>query len=160
MIGRCARNVNARVVLYADKITPAMQQAMDETNRRREIQLAYNREHGITPDTVRKAIRSSLITEVAAMRRVREAVHEDEQEYDRDELITTLEKEMLEAAEALDFEKAAALRDHIEELKQSPEVKVGAAAARPKAGRRRGARQQKEGEWKPQRQHRRPRPRR
>jgi excinuclease ABC subunit B len=160
MIGRCARNVNARVVLYADRITPAMQQAMDETNRRREIQLAYNREHGITPDTVRKAIRSSLITEVAAMRRVREAVHEDEQEYDRDELVTTLEKEMLEAAEALDFEKAAALRDHIEELKQSPDVKVGAAEARPKAGRRRGGRQQKEGEWKPQRQHRRPRPRR
>jgi excinuclease ABC subunit B len=154
MIGRCARNVNARVVLYADKITAAMQQAMDETNRRREIQLAYNKEHGITPDTVRKAIRSSLMTEVAAMRRVREAVHEDEQEYDRDELITNLEKEMLEAAEALDFEKAAALRDHIEELRQSPEVKVAASDARPRQSGR--TRKKRDGEWKPKNQRRRP----
>ena len=138
MIGRCARNVNALVVLYADKITAAMKQAIDETERRRERQIAYNEEHGITPDTVKKAIRSSLITEVAAMRRVREAVHSDETEYDRDELIQQLEGEMLQAAEELDFEKAAALRDHIRELKESPEVKVSATAARPKATGRSG----------------------
>ncbi len=156
MIGRCARNVNATVLLYGDKITGAMKRAMDETKRRREIQLRYNKEHGITPDTVRKAIRQGLMTEVAAMRRVREAVQADEGEYDRDELIAELEKEMLQAAEELDFEKAAALRDHIAELKQSPQLKVAAADARPKRGRKR-----RDGVgWKPRGQHRRHKPRR
>ncbi|RMF84444.1 MAG: excinuclease ABC subunit UvrB [Planctomycetota bacterium] len=157
MIGRCARNVNARVILYADKVTQAMQQAIDETSRRRAIQLRYNEEHGITPDTVRKAVRDGLLTEVSAMRRVREAVHADEGEYDRDELIAQLEAEMLQAAEELDFEKAAALRDHIRELKETPELKkVAAADARPKvaAGRR------DKGQWKPKAKHPRPRPRR
>ncbi len=145
MIGRCARNVNARVILYADKMTPSMKQAIDETDRRREIQLQYNAEHGITPDTVQKAIRDGLITEVAAMRRVREAVHADEGEYDREELIGTLEKEMLTAAEELDFEKAAALRDHITRLKESPHVKVAAADARPGVG----VAARDDGNWKP-----------
>ncbi len=152
MIGRCARNVNALVVLYADKVTEAMRRAMSETARRREIQLRYNQEHGITPDTVRKAIRAGLMSEVAAMRRVREAVHADEQEYDRDELVVELEAEMLKAAEALDFERAAALRDRVRELKASPDLRVSAAAARvePPAGRDGGP-------WKPKGQHRRPR---
>ncbi len=156
MIGRCARNVNATVYLYGDKVTPAMQRAIEETNRRRETQLKYNEEHGITPDTVRKAIRQGLALEVSAMRRVREAVRADEGEYDRDELIAELEKEMLQAAEELDFEKAAALRDHIAELKDSPELKVAASDARPEVavGRRDG------GAWKPKGQHRRPRKRR
>jgi len=154
-IGRCARHVNATVYLYADQITPSMRRAIDETHRRREIQLRYNREHGITPDTVRKAIRQSLMTEVAAMRRVREAVRMDEGEYDRDQLIQDLEREMLEAAERLDFEKAAALRDHIAQLKESPDMKVSAAAARPAL-----APSRRDGKpWKPRRQHRRPRPR-
>ncbi len=153
MIGRCARNVNAKVLLYGDKVTPAMQRAIAETRRRREIQLRYNREHGITPDTVRKAIRESLMTEVAAMRRVREAAGADEREYDRDELIAELEREMLQAAEELDFEKAAALRDHIAELRQSPELKVSAAAARPQPARP----ARKDQGWKPRGQHRRPR---
>lgn len=155
MIGRCARNVDARVILYADKMTAAMKQAIDETTRRREIQTRYNEEHGITPDTVRKAIRTGLIGEVAAMRRVREAVHAEEGEYDRDELVRELEQEMLQAAEELDFEKAAALRDHIKELKASPELKVAAANARPAAP---GPRRDVEG-WKPAHQHRRPTPR-
>ena len=152
-IGRCARNVNARVVLYGDKITPSMRRAMDETDRRRAIQLKYNEDHGITPDTVKKAIRSGLMSEVAAMRRVREVVHTDEREHDRDELIRELEQEMLQAAEELDFEKAAALRDHIKELKESPEVKVAAAKARP-ARERVSSRQS--GAWKPKGQRRRP----
>jgi excinuclease ABC subunit B len=153
MIGRCARHVNATVVLYADRVTAAMQQAIDETGRRRQRQLAYNAEHGITPDTVRKAIRSSLIGEVAAMRRVREAVRAEEGDYDRDELIRSLEQEMLQAAEELDFEKAAALRDHIQQLKASPALRVAAADARPA---RAGARADADEGWKPARQHRRP----
>ncbi len=154
MIGRCARNVNALVVLYGDKVTPSMRRAIDETNRRREIQLRYNAENGITPDTVRKAIRDGLLTEVAAMRRVREAVHAEEGDYDRDELVAELEKEMLHAAQELDFEKAASLRDHINKLRQSGEQRVAAAEARPG---RAGARDA--GEWKPKGQHRRPKKR-
>ena len=152
MIGRCARNLNATVLLYGDKITPSMRRAMDETTRRRELQLAYNEEHNITPDTVHKAIRAGLLTEVAAMRRVREAVHAEEGDYDRDELIAQLEQEMLQAAEELDFEKAAALRDHIAELKDSPELKVAAAEARPK----RAASRRDDGDWKPKTQKKRP----
>ncbi len=151
MIGRCARNVDAKVILYADKVTPAMRRAIDETDRRRALQLRYNAEHGITPDTVRKEIRQSLIGEVAALRRVREAVRADEGEYDREELIRQLEQEMLQAAEELDFEKAAALRDHIRELKASPELRVAAAQARPAPTATRDA-----GEWRPKGQHRRP----
>jgi excinuclease ABC subunit B len=119
-IGRTARNVNAEVFLYADKITPSMQQAMDETNRRREIQEKHNAEHGITPETIKKAIRKSLEQDISARKIAREAVHTNEQEYDRDELITMLEKEMLEAAEALDFEGAAKLRDRIKEIQDAP----------------------------------------
>ncbi len=154
MIGRCARNVDAHVILYADRITPSMQRAMDETDRRRDIQRRYNEEHGITPDTVRKEIRAGLLTEVAAMRRVREAVHAEEGEYDRDELIQQLETEMLQAAGELDFERAAALRDHIRELKESPELKVAAADARPEPSM--GRKRRDAGNWKPQGQRRRP----
>src|SRR4051812_29889046 len=76
-IGRAARNVNAKVILYADTITPAMQKAMDETRRRREIQTQYNEKHGITPQTIQKAIRSSMESEVKARRTVAEAVREN-----------------------------------------------------------------------------------
>jgi excinuclease ABC subunit B len=157
MIGRCARHVNARVYLYADRITDSMKQAMGETDRRRDIQLKYNADNNITPDSIRKAVRDSLLSEVAANRRVREAVHADEDDYDRDELVVELEKEMLHAAEELDFEKAAALRDHITKLKDSPDLKVAATAARPAlAGKTRDAGRD---EWKPRSQHRRPKKR-
>jgi excinuclease ABC subunit B len=116
-IGRCARNVNAQVLLYADKITDAMHQAIDETFRRRQIQLAYNKKHHITPTTIRKAIRSTLVEQVRARRVAREAIHVSEDEFDRTELVSELEAEMLEAAEALEFEKAAMLRDRIKALK-------------------------------------------
>jgi len=129
-IGRCARNVNAEVILYADKVTPAMQQAMEETRRRRELQEAYNLKHGITPETVRKEIRRGLETELAAHRTAREAVRLSEAEYDATETLADLEREMLEAAEALEFERAAELRDRIRRLKEQPTLFTTPAAAR------------------------------
>jgi hypothetical protein len=119
-IGRTARNVNAEVILYADKMTPSMQRAIDETNRRREIQTKYNADHGITPETIRKAIRNTLAQEMSARKVAREAVHASEDEYDRTEMIASLEKEMLDAAESLDFERAAMLRDRIREMREAP----------------------------------------
>jgi len=122
-IGRTARNVNAQVILYADTVTNSMDRAIRETNRRRELQEEYNVSHGITPETIRKAIRTSLETEFMARRIAQEALTEDEQEYDREELIGILEKDMLEAAEQLEFERAAELRDKIKELNDMPELK-------------------------------------
>ncbi len=118
-IGRAARNVNARVILYADKITDAMRSAVDETNRRRALQEAYNREHGITPETIRKNIRAGIESDVAAHQAANAAAgHADEQQYVTAEYIHELEAEMLEAAEQLEFERAAAIRDRIVQLKQ------------------------------------------
>jgi len=116
-IGRCARNVNARVFLYADRVTAAMQQAIDETSRRRALQTEYNQAHGITPQTVRKAIRTALADQLRARDVARQAIRAGEDEFDRTELVSELEAEMLAAAEALEFEKAARLRDRIAELK-------------------------------------------
>ncbi|MHC4236302.1 MAG: excinuclease ABC subunit UvrB, partial [Planctomycetota bacterium] len=128
-IGRTARNVNAQVVLYADTVTPSMQRAIEETNRRRQIQLEYNQQHGITPETIKKAIRNSLESEFKARKIAAEAIRASEDEMDRTELIAALEEEMLEAAEALEFERAAQLRDRIKELKESPELVVTAPTA-------------------------------
>ncbi len=137
-MGRAARNVHARVILYADTVTEAMQAAIDETRRRREKQLAFNAEHHITPQTIRKAIRQGLELEVRAHRTARQAVGKTEPQYDVAEMIAKLEAEMLEAAEAMEFEKAAALRDRIKELESLPESgKVTAAEvepAKPKPG--------------------------
>ncbi len=121
-IGRTARNINAKVILYGDTVTNSMKNAIDETNRRRTIQLAYNAEHGITPQTIRKEIKRGLGEEFRARKVAQEAVHFSEGEYDRTELITEMEKEMLAAAEALEFEKAARLRDGIQKLKDMPEI--------------------------------------
>lgn len=115
-IGRCARNLNSEVVMYADKITPAMQEAIDETTRRRDIQLKYNEEHNITPTQVKKAIRRGIERDLQAQRTVREAISGREDEFERTELIAAMEKEMLEAAEKLEFEQAAKLRDQIGKL--------------------------------------------
>ncbi len=119
-IGRCARNVDAEVFMYADKITPSMKQAIDETARRRTLQEAYNTEHGITPETIRKAIRKGLEGMVSSRKAARDAIKASEEDFDLTESIADLEKEMLEAAEALEFERAAALRDRIKRLKEAP----------------------------------------
>ena len=129
MIGRTARNVNAEVVLYADKITPSMQRAMDETNRRREIQLAYNEEHGITPETIRKRMRAGLEQVLSARKVAAEAVKQSAEQLDRSEVIETLKGEMLEAAQSLDFERAARLRDRIQELEEEAHKPTVSASA-------------------------------
>ncbi len=98
-----------------------MEKAIDETNRRRKIQRQYNKDHNITPKTIQKEIRNSLTELVKARQTARQAVRFSEDEYDKVELAGQIEKEMLEAAQALDFEKAAALRDQLMELKELPE---------------------------------------
>lgn len=119
-IGRSARHINAKVILYADKVTDSMKAAIDETNRRRSRQEAYNNEHGITPESVIKAIRSGIESEAAAHREANEAVgRTDEKEYVTQEMINELEKEMIEAAEALEFERAASIRDRITKLQDA-----------------------------------------
>ena len=118
-IGRSARHVNAEVFLYADKVTNSMHRAIEETNRRREMQTEYNTQHGITPETIRKAIRRGIEEEVDAHRIAREAGGAaSEAQYITQEFINELEAEMLVAAERLEFERAAQLRDRIMELKQ------------------------------------------
>ncbi|MEX2219644.1 MAG: excinuclease ABC subunit UvrB [Phycisphaerales bacterium] len=126
-MGRAARNINSKVVMYADTMTPAMSAAIEETERRRAKQLAYNAEHGITPQTIIKAIRQGLDTELRARKTAREAVRAAEPEYEVGELITQLEAEMLEAAQNLEFEKAATLRDQVQMLK----ARYGSAVAAP-----------------------------
>lgn len=121
-IGRTARNVNATVLLYGDKVTNSMRRAIDETERRRVIQLAYNEKHNITPETIKKAISTELGEQFKARKTAQEAVHLSENDYDRTEMITMLEKDMLTAAEELDFERAAMLRDQLGELKDMPEL--------------------------------------
>ncbi len=118
-IGRTARNVNAEVILYADQVTESMQRAIDETERRRELQLAYNEQHGITPETIRKAIHRGIEEEIEA-RHVEQAAAgiADEQQYVTQEFVNELEAEMLTAAEDLQFERAAELRDRVLQLKQ------------------------------------------
>jgi excinuclease ABC subunit B len=121
-MGRAARNANSLAIMYADAVTPEMQAAIDEVNRRREKQLAHNAEHGITPQTIKKAIRRGMEQELAARRTARAAIGEKQSEtFGRDELVAMFEEAMLEAARNLEFEKAAELRDRIERLKAMPE---------------------------------------
>ncbi|MBP2078927.1 excinuclease ABC subunit UvrB [Oceanobacillus polygoni] len=120
-MGRAARNENGQVIMYADKITNSMQVAMDETTRRRRIQMEYNKKHNIVPKTIRKEVRDVIKATIAA---------EDQEKYEtatksltkltkkeKTKVLEQMEKEMREAAKALDFEKAAELRDVIFELK-------------------------------------------
>jgi excinuclease ABC subunit B len=125
MIGRAARNVNAKVILYADTVTPAMQKAMDETARRSTIQRKYNQEHGITPATIQKAIRRGIESEVNSRKAAQEAIRANEEQFDTTEIVRLLEEEMLTAARNLEFERAAQLRDKLNEMKGVPTIKSG-----------------------------------
>jgi len=121
-IGRAARNVDAKAILYADRVTDSMRRCIDETNRRRAVQVAHNLEHGITPETIRKSVEEiEFATRVADARvapaRVSEAAATYAEEVNREELMKILEAEMAAAAEALDFERAALLRDQLFELR-------------------------------------------
>ncbi|MDX1966483.1 MAG: excinuclease ABC subunit UvrB [Planctomycetaceae bacterium] len=144
-IGRSARNVNAQVVLYADTVTNSMQRAIDETNRRRALQEAYNTKHGITPETIRKAIRRGIEEEVEARKIVQQAAGaKSETQFVTQEFLAELEKEMLEAAQNLEFERAAKLRDRILQLQKQVGKMVAAEdepgfveGGAPKGGRRR-----------------------
>ncbi len=142
-IGRAARNVNAKVILYGDKVTDSMQRAIEETDRRRQLQMEYNLRHGITPESVRTNIRSGIESEVAAHREANAAVgRTSEAEYVTEEFINELEAEMMVAAEALEFEKAAAIRDRITRLRESIGKKLSDVApeSSPARGRRRKGR--------------------
>ena len=132
-IGRSARHVNAEVILYADKVTNSMQRAIDETQRRRTLQLKYNAEHGITPETIKKAIRRGIEEEIQARSTARRAIGRDETTDNNEEYLSALEAEMLEAAEKLEFERAAALRDKILELRAADGAGPGRPSASPQA---------------------------
>jgi excinuclease ABC subunit B len=119
-IGRAARNVNAKVILYADKMTDAMQRTIEETSRRRKLQEEYNREHGITPETIRKAIHAGIESEAAAHAEANAKVgRTDETQYITEEYLAELEAEMYAAADAMEFERAATLRDRIERMRDA-----------------------------------------
>ncbi len=113
-IGRAARNVNGRVIMYADRITGSMRSAIDETNRRRAIQEAYNKKHGITPESVKKGVAD--IIEIG--KRAKPEKKKPLTKHEREKLIEKLTSEMREAARALEFEKAAYIRDRIKELRE------------------------------------------
>lgn len=122
-IGRAARNACGEVIMYADKITDSMQKAIDETNRRREIQLAHNKKFGIIPQTIKKPIENNLLSLVASYRDFEDIVAEEMVDLgidkkDLPKLINKLEKDMHKAAKILDFERAAEIRDKLKKLRE------------------------------------------
>ncbi|MBE7707500.1 MAG: excinuclease ABC subunit UvrB [Cyanobacteria bacterium SIG27] len=121
-IGRSARNVNGRVIMYADKITDSMNVAIEETKRRRALQVEYNKTHGITPKTIKKSIQNNLLSLVQSYRSIEDVVAEQMVELnvktkDLPKLLEQLEKDMHKAAKLLDFERAIQLRDEIKKIK-------------------------------------------
>ena len=122
-IGRAARNACGEVIMYADKMTDSMQAAIDETNRRREIQIAYNKKYGIIPQTIKKPIENNLLSLVASYRDLEDIVAEEMvdlgiEQKDLPKLIDKLEKDMHKAAKILDFERAAEIRDKLKKLRE------------------------------------------
>lgn len=122
-IGRSARNSAGRVIMYADKMTDSMKVAIDETRRRRELQMAFNKEHNITPKTIKKSIENNLLSLVQSYRSIEDIVADQMCELniekkDLPKLLNQLEKDMHKAAKILDFERAAELRDQIKKLRE------------------------------------------
>ena len=120
-IGRCARNLNGRAILYADRMTDSMRRAIDETDRRRAIQVAYNQEHGITPESISRPLMMSLAgiaeTDYVDVTPAVDGLPDFKSQEDLDAYIAGLESDMREAAKRFEFEKAAKLRDTVRELK-------------------------------------------
>ena len=121
-IGRAARNADSKVIMYADKITDSMKVSIDETARRRKIQIEYNKKHGITPKTIIKPVENNLLTMLASFRNVEDVVAEsmaqnNVETKDLPKLIAQLEKEMKKSAGLLDFERAAEIRDKLAALR-------------------------------------------
>ena len=114
-IGRAARNVNGKVIMYADELTESMEKAISETNRRRKIQMEYNEKHNITPKTINKSIRDSI--KATILTDVKEDVDLNNEESILG-IINKLTEEMLKYAQEMEFEKAAELRDKIKELEK------------------------------------------
>ncbi|MDR2481196.1 MAG: excinuclease ABC subunit B [Spirochaetaceae bacterium] len=126
IIGRAARNAAGKVIMYADRMSDAMKSAIDETNRRREIQIAFNKEHGITPMTVKKAIENILERHITEEKEAAEtSIDVIKRSYNilipaqRKKLIAALNAEMIEYAKNLEFEKAAVIRDEIQKIKEA-----------------------------------------
>lgn len=115
--GRCARNAEGKVIMYADEITKAMKEAIDETNRRREIQMKYNKEHGIVPKTIIKSVRD--VIDIAADDDIEQKTEAKLSKAEKQHMIDEMTKQMKEAAKLLDFEYALVLRDRIEKLKKT-----------------------------------------
>lgn len=116
--GRTARHVDGKVILYADRVTRSMQRMMDVTDMRRSRQVAYNTEHGITPEGIRKSIGDSIAIRYEVEEQERKVIRESGEDYDVHRALQEIEREMLEAADALEFERAAVLRDEMNELKR------------------------------------------
>ncbi|MDZ4197984.1 MAG: excinuclease ABC subunit UvrB, partial [Kiritimatiellia bacterium] len=130
--GRAARHLDGRVILYADQITDSMRRMLEVTRARRETQLTYNREHGVTPTRIRRGLQESLQAEEQAEKINEAVVREGGEDYGTHEQIQALEREMLAAANALEFERAALLRDRIREWKEgrAPESPERSAQSR------------------------------
>ena len=127
-IGRAARNACGKVIMYADKMTDSMDAAISETNRRRQIQIAYNKEHHIIPKTIKKPIENNLLQLVSSYRNLEDIVAEEMVEMnlsvsDIPKLIQKLEKDMHKAAKVLDFERAAEIRDQLKKLREMVKAK-------------------------------------
>lgn len=118
IIGRVARNLNGKVLMYADRVTPAMQKAIDETNRRRRIQMEYNKEHGITPKTIVKPLQIEIFEKFMEKPPLEIDYTELAKDLTKEEYLALLEEEMYKAAGELRYEDAARLRDEIFRLRE------------------------------------------